>query len=105
MGAVKERKGDSFVYVIEDDRYAFNAEERAAGRALADFVESIAVSDNLVVLRTPPGAAQLVASSIDGAGLDGVLGTVAGDDTLLIVASENVGGAKLAARLEGMGAG
>jgi transcriptional regulator of arginine metabolism len=74
-------------------------------RALADFAESISTSGNLVVVRTPPGAAHLVAGAIDRATLDYVLGTVAGDDTMLVVAKEAVGGAALAAELERIGAG
>ena len=54
---------------------------------------------NLVVLRTPPGSAHVVGSALDRAGLAGVLGTVAGDDTLIVVASESVGGKGLAAHL------
>lgn len=74
-------------------------------RALADFAESIVPSGNVVVVRTPPGAAHLVAGAIDRATLDDVLGTVAGDDTMLIVAKQPGGGPALAAELERIGAG
>lgn len=80
-------------------------EARAARQAIAGFVESIVPSGNLIVLRTPPGAAQMVAGAIDHAEIGGVVGTVAGDDTLLVVASEGTGGVELAERLENMGAG
>jgi transcriptional regulator of arginine metabolism len=70
-------------------------------RTIGEYVESFAVSSNIVVLRTPPGAAQVVAAAIDGARLEGVLGTVAGDDTVLLVASEADGSA-LKERLEEM---
>ena len=66
---------------------------------MGEFVVEVAHSANLVVLRTPPGSAHVVASAIDRAGLPDVLGTVAGDDTLLLVCSEQVGGAKVAAEL------
>ena len=56
-------------------------------------------SGNLVVLRTPPGSAHVVGSALDRAGLPGVLGTVAGDDTLLVVVAEDVGGAAVADQL------
>ena len=69
-------------------------------RVLGEWVVELTVSMNLVVLRTPPGSAHVVASAIDRAGLTGVAGTVAGDDTVLVVASEEVGGAGMAARLE-----
>ena len=45
----------------------------------------VSASQNLVVLRTPPGSAHVVGSALDRSGLPGVLGTVAGDDTLLVV--------------------
>ncbi len=54
---------------------------------------------NLAVLRTPPGAAQFLASALDQAGLPDVLGTIAGDDTVLVVARDPDGGPALADRL------
>jgi transcriptional regulator of arginine metabolism len=70
---------------------------------VAGYVVEIAVSGNLVVLRTPPGAAMLVASAVDRHGVDGVIGTVAGDDTVLVVADEVIGGDKVAERFESIG--
>lgn len=60
-------------------------------KAATDLLLSAEASGNLVVVRTPPGAAQLMASMIDRAGLPSVLGTVAGDDTVLVVARELAG--------------
>ena len=57
-------------------------------RVLGDWVVEVAHSHNLVVLRTPPGSAHVVASALDRSSLPEVLGTVAGDDTLIIVADE-----------------
>jgi transcriptional regulator of arginine metabolism len=76
----------------------------ALGRVIDEFVSFVGSSGNLVVLKTPPGAAQVVAAAIDAAGLNGVLGTVAGDDTVLVVASEQVTGRGLAHKLEEIGA-
>ena len=105
LGAVKVRHASGALYELQDhDRFAFSPQSAAVARTMAEWVESIATSGNLVVLHTPPGAAHLVAGSIDGAGLDGVLGTIAGDDTVLVVASEDVGGDRLARELEGIGA-
>jgi transcriptional regulator of arginine metabolism len=59
----------------------------------------VASSGNLVVLRTPPGSAHVVASALDRTSVDGVIGTVAGDDTVLVVAAVEGGGAALADRL------
>jgi transcriptional regulator of arginine metabolism len=50
-----------------------------------------------VILRTPPGAAQFFASVIDQTGLPAVLGTIAGDDTVLVVSRDPAGGTQLAA--------
>jgi transcriptional regulator of arginine metabolism len=69
----------------------------ALGKVAADLLLSAEASGNLVVLKTPPGAAQLMASMIDRSGLTAVLGTVAGDDTVLVVARDPSGGDELAA--------
>jgi transcriptional regulator of arginine metabolism len=69
------------------------------GQILRQFVVRIDASGNLAVVRTPPGAAGTVASAIDGAELPGVLATVQGDDTLLVVAVEGSSGRELATLL------
>jgi transcriptional regulator of arginine metabolism len=71
-------------------------------RVLGEWVGEVGVSANLVVLRTPPGCAHVVASALDRSGLDGLLGTVAGDDTLLCVAAESTTGDALADRLRAL---
>ena len=68
-------------------------------RVVADLLVSAAASANLVVARTPPGGAAYLASAIDHAGLPPILGTVAGDDTVLIVTADPAGGARVAAAL------
>jgi transcriptional regulator of arginine metabolism len=65
-------------------------------RVAADLLLSAEASGNLVVLRTPPGAAQLMASMIDRTAMPAVLGTVAGDDTVIVVARDPSGGDELA---------
>jgi transcriptional regulator of arginine metabolism len=66
-------------------------------RYLGELMTSAEASANLVVLRTPAGAAQFLASVIDHAALPPVLGTVAGDDTVLLIARDPAGGDALAA--------
>jgi transcriptional regulator of arginine metabolism len=66
-------------------------------RYLGELMTSAEASANLVVLRTPAGAAQFLASVIDHATLPSILGTVAGDDTVLIIARDPAGGDALAA--------
>ena len=105
LGATKLRADDGTVhYTITNGGVSLTEAESRLARAVNEFVDFIAVSDNLAVLHTPPGAAHLVAGAIDGAQLDCVLGTVAGDDTLLVVASPELGGACVAAKIENIGA-
>ncbi|HVM20194.1 MAG TPA: hypothetical protein VM307_09565 [Egibacteraceae bacterium] len=66
---------------------------------LRQFATDIDASGNLAVVRTPPGAAAAVGSAIDGADLPGVLATVQGDDTLLVVAREGTSGRQIADHL------
>jgi transcriptional regulator of arginine metabolism len=100
LGAIKVRvPGGQSVYAlpeIETDRLVPFEQLR---RVLGEWVAEVAASANLVILRTPPGCAHVVASALDRSGLDGLLGTVAGDDTLLCVAAPGVTGDGLAERL------
>ena len=100
LGAVKVRvPGGDLVYAVPERAHERIAPEQHLQRVLGDWVVEISHSANLVVLRTPPGSAHVVGSALDRTGLDGVLGTVAGDDTVLVVESERTGGAHLARRL------
>jgi transcriptional regulator of arginine metabolism len=65
-------------------------------RMMGEWVVSVESSANLVVVRTPPGCAHVVASALDRSALRGVLGSVAGDDTVLVIAVEEHGGVALA---------
>jgi transcriptional regulator of arginine metabolism len=66
---------------------------------MGEWVAEVRSSGNLVILRTPPGCAHVVASALDRSAMPGLLGTVAGDDTLLCVAEDGVGGAVLSEHL------
>jgi len=100
LGAVKVRvPGGETVYAIPELARDRVAPEDHLRRVLGDWVVEVAGSANLVVLRTPPGSAHVVGSALDRAGLPEILGTVAGDDTVLVVAAEPAGGAKLVKRL------
>jgi len=103
VGAVKTADGGRYAIVADGgqrDRDRALAEVR---HALDEFMVSLAVAEPLVVIKVPPGAAHLVASRLDQAGVAGVLGTVAGDDTLLVVADAAVGAAEVADVLVGGG--
>jgi transcriptional regulator of arginine metabolism len=103
LGAVKVRMGGGeVVYAVPELPKDRLVPEDHLRRVLGDWVVEVAHSANLVVVRTPPGSAHVVASALDRAGMPGILGTVAGDDTILVVTSERVGGAKVARELSGL---
>ena len=98
LGASKVRDGAGGLrYAVDAD--GGRATEDRLARTLADLLESAEPSGNLVVVRTPPGAANFLASALDRAGHPDVLGTVAGDDTVLVVTRRANGGAALARHL------
>ncbi len=99
LGAVKVRGvNGSLVYRLGVEPGPSTARERLDD-TLRRFVTAVASSGNLAVLRTPPACAHPVASVIDLAELTGVLATVSGDDTVLVVAEEGMSGAELAVSL------
>ena len=100
IGAVKVRAaGGEPVYAVPELPKDRVAPEEHLRRVLGDWVVDVASSSNLVVLRTPPGSAHVVASALDRASLKEIVGTVAGDDTIIVVAAERTGGSALARRL------
>ena len=114
LDAVKMRSASGvLVYAVPGeggDRTPLVARESAASEArlarlCADLLVAADASANLVVLRTPPGAANFLASALDKAELGPVLGTIAGDDTVLVISRDPDGGEALAARLLGLANG
>ena len=107
IGAVKVRRpGAGTVYAVPGIelpgptlRALSDPGEAKFSRLAAELLVSVEASANLAVVRTPPGGAQLLASAIDRAGLDDVLGTVAGDDTVIVVTRNPTGGDQFAAQL------
>lgn len=83
IGAERTRLGSTTRYRLAAD--PVEPREQVTAKRLAEFAQSMVASSNLVVVKTRPGAAQVLAGAIDQAQLDGVLGTVAGDDTVLVV--------------------
>ncbi|MGZ4540979.1 MAG: arginine repressor [Blastococcus sp.] len=107
LGAVKLRGSDGAPasYVLPPENAPLRPAQAAPPRLtrlLADLLTSAEGSANLAVLRTPPGAAQFLASGLDKVGLPDVLGTIAGDDTLLVVSRDPDGGQALADRLRAL---
>ena len=103
LGAVKVRaSGGESVYAIPEhpaDRVVPIDQLR---RVMGEWVVEVESSGNLVVLRTPPGSAHVVASALDRTGIEGSIGTVAGDDTLMVVAAEGTTGENLAVALRNL---
>jgi transcriptional regulator of arginine metabolism len=100
LGAVKVRiPGGQMAYAIPELAKDRVAPEDMLKKILGEFLVEAAHSANLAVLRTPPGSAHVVASALDRVGLPDVLGTVAGDDTILVVCEAPEGGQKVSARL------
>jgi transcriptional regulator of arginine metabolism len=104
LGAVKLRGADGGtpVYVIPDDGSPVRGISGGTARLtrlLGELLTGADASGNLAVLRTPPGGAHYLASALDRAALHEVVGTIAGDDTLMVVAREPLTGAELVALL------
>lgn len=97
LGAIKVRvPGGETVYAIPEFAPARLAPEDQLRRVMGEWVAEIRSSGPMVIIRTPPGCAHVVASALDRSGLDGLLGTVAGDDTIFCIADEAIGGSELA---------
>ena len=103
LGAIKVRVGGGeTVYAIPELPSQQRAPEDHLRRVFSEWVVEVAYSANLVVLRTPPGSAHVVASALDRSGLPGVIGTVAGDDTLVVIVAEGTSGADMSDQLAQM---
>jgi transcriptional regulator of arginine metabolism len=90
LGAQKVRlPGGDTAYALPELPVQQVAPMEHLRRVLGEWAAELAWSKNLVVLRTPPGCAHVVASALDRSVIDGVIGTVAGDDTLLVVVAES----------------
>jgi transcriptional regulator of arginine metabolism len=101
LGAVKVKvAGGDAVYAIPENPADRVVPEDLLKRVLSNWVVDIQSSANIVVIRTPPGSAHVVASAIDRAGMPDVLGSVAGDDTMFVVTYEGTDGKDLAARFK-----
>ena len=107
LGATKVTNGDGrAVYVLPADAsHDTGIEMSRLARAAHELVVSVDHSVNIVVVRTPPGGAQYLASAFDGAHWGSILGTVAGDDTVLIVTRGVDAGAEVAEAILAMAEG
>ncbi|MBP6997318.1 MAG: arginine repressor [Phycicoccus sp.] len=107
VGAEKVRQGKSLVYAVPGlggDRTVRPAlaPDEVSSRLVQrchELLVSAEVSANLVVLHTPPGAANFLASAIDTGSVPGILGTIAGDDTIMIITTGAAASRSVADRL------
>ncbi len=92
LGAVKVRvPGGATVYAVPELPSEQFAPEDHLRRVLGEWLVEVDRSRDLVVLRTPPGSAHVVASALDRSGLENIVGTVAGDDTILVISRPDAG--------------
>ena len=87
IGAVKLKREGSIRYVMPDQVDSNHAAAKL-DRLLAEWVDAIIPAGNMLVLKTPPGSANLVANALDAAGIEEVAGTLAGDDTIFVAISD-----------------
>ncbi len=86
IGVVKIRKGSGeYFYKVSSE---LSGSVRALRNKFVNFVHEVKSAGNLIIIKTPPGEAQGVARAIDLAEIEHVLGTVAGDDTILVVVED-----------------
>ena len=113
IGALRVRGNDGhLVYAVPGDggdrtpqTGEFATFESRLTRLCSEVLVSAEASANLVVLRTPPGAAQYFASAIDRVAWESILGTIAGDDTILLITRDPAGGEDIADRFLQMSQG
>lgn len=98
LGAVKVRRDGKMAYSLDSPVPTVNPDHLR--RTLSLSVAGVEASGNIVVVKTPPGHAGMVASAIDRADLEGIAGTIAGDDTIMIVCSQSVPGKRVADKLK-----
>lgn len=102
LGAQKVRRNGHVVYALPPGTVPGSVPGHggdALRRLLADSVGDVETSGNIVIVHTPPGYAGMVASAVDRAGMEGIAGTVAGDDTILVVCRQGVAGRTVEHRL------
>ena len=79
---LKNADGQQFKYVLPNATVNFASRLH---RVVAELVTTIEGSVNLIVLHAPPGSAMMVASAVDEAGWQEVIGTIGGDDTIVVI--------------------
>ena len=99
LGLIKVNKGGRYQYAVAEAKRTMDVSDTMLV-LFREVVERVAVSQNLVVVRTHPGNAPAVGAMIDNLGIQNVLGTLSGDDTLLIIADSSESAPLIAERLK-----
>ena len=107
LGAVKVRSGRTLVYAVPGEggdptarpAQGTQAVSSRLRRVCSELLVTAEPSHNLVVLRTPPGAANFLASAIDHGRIEGLLGTIAGDDTIMVITTGTAASRRIADHL------
>ena len=102
LGAVKLKRGGVLSYALPDQLGAADWSAGRLERILREFLVSIEAAGQLIVIKTPPGSAHLVASAIDHALLPEIAGTVSGDDTMFVAVRDGIAIHQVIARFERM---
>jgi transcriptional regulator of arginine metabolism len=92
---IKDGAAHQFKYVLPSAEVSFSSRLH---RLVSELVGEIRSSVNLIVLRTPPGSAMMVAAAIDEAQWPEIIGTIGGDDTILVIVSDPKNTAMIAQR-------
>ena len=99
IGAMKIKREGRIGYTLPEKLGSRNQATERLHRIFAEWVQAVETSGNMVVVRTPPGSAHLVALALDQARFPEVVGTIAGDDALFVAVRSNLPPEPLALRL------
>jgi transcriptional regulator of arginine metabolism len=101
LGLVRMRDADGHLRYATPENGGTNG-ARHVKSILREFARSVEHSRNLVLVKTPPAGAMPVARALDASDVEGIMGTVAGDDTIIVVIREDVRARDVAASLRSM---
>ncbi len=102
LGAVKVKRGGALSYALPDQLGGSDWSAGRLARILREWALSVESAGQIIVIRTPPASAHLVASAIDHSALPEIAGTIAGDDTLFMAVRDGVAIPALLRRFEKM---
>jgi transcriptional regulator of arginine metabolism len=105
LGAVKLRRDGRLGYALPGEQAAGVQNSTRLASVLRDWVRSVDVAGNLLVLKTPPGSAHLVGFALDQSALPEVVGTICGDDTIFVAVRDAAEAPIFAAKLQALQTG